>query len=124
MGQGAVTADTVSAMLGTLDNDQPLALIEALTTGEGGSVMSLLQQAASRGVEWEALLVEMLRLLHCIAMLQLLPSTLDEEFLAHEQQLRELARKLPLKRSSFTTRRCSLAEKSLLTRRISVWGSK
>ncbi|WP_025902215.1 DNA polymerase III subunit gamma/tau [Tatumella sp. UCD-D_suzukii] len=95
MGQGSVTADTVSAMLGTLDNDQPLALIEALTTGEGGSVMSLLQQAASRGVEWEALLVEMLRLLHCIAMLQLLPSTLDEEFLAHEQQLRELARKLP-----------------------------
>ncbi len=95
MGQGAVTADTVSAMLGTLDNDQPLALIEALATGEGDSVMSLLQQAASRGVEWEALLVEMLRLLHCIAMLQLLPSTLDEEFLTHEQQLRELARKLP-----------------------------
>ena len=95
MGEGTVTAGTVSAMLGTLDNDQPLALIEALAAGEGSSVMSLLQQAAGRGVGWEALLVEMLRLLHCIAMLQLLPSTLDEEFLAHEQQLRELARKLP-----------------------------
>ncbi len=38
--------------------------------------MALLAQAASRGVDWEALLVEMLRLLHRIAMVQLLPASL------------------------------------------------
>ena len=33
--------------------------------------MSLVNAAAARGVEWEALLVEMLSLLHRVAMLQL-----------------------------------------------------
>ncbi|WP_173636132.1 DNA polymerase III subunit gamma/tau [Paramixta manurensis] len=95
MGQGQITTETVSAMLGTLDDDQPLALIEALVEADGQQVMALLNQAASRGVEWEALLVEMLRLLHRIAMVQLQPSALGDEFAMIEQRLRELARVLP-----------------------------
>jgi len=95
MGQGQITTVTVSSMLGTLDDEQPLALIEALVNAEGEQVMSLLNQAASRGVEWEALLVEMLTLLHRVAMIQLLPSALGEEFATAEQRLRELARVLP-----------------------------
>ncbi|VEA72229.1 DNA polymerase III subunit tau [Serratia rubidaea] len=35
MGQGQVTAATVSQMLGTLDDEQPLAILEALVTGDG-----------------------------------------------------------------------------------------
>nr|WP_314418556.1 DNA polymerase III subunit gamma/tau [uncultured Erwinia sp.] len=95
MGQGAVTTVTVNDMLGTLDDEQPLALIEALVNAEGAQVMALLNQAASRGVEWEALLVEMLTLLHRIAMVQLLPSALGEDMAMIEQRLRELARVLP-----------------------------
>ncbi|MFU9138330.1 DNA polymerase III subunit gamma/tau [Erwinia tasmaniensis] len=95
MGQGQVTTATVSAMLGTLDDEQPLALIEALVDAQGEQMMSLLNQAASRGVEWEALLVEMLTLLHRIAMIQLLPSALGDDFAAVEQRLRELARVIP-----------------------------
>ncbi|MFS2222493.1 DNA polymerase III subunit gamma/tau [Pantoea sp. B65] len=95
IGQGQITTDSVNAMLGTLDNEQPLALIEALVAADGQQVMALLNQAASRGVEWEALLVEMLRLLHRIAMVQLLPSAMGDEQLAIEQRLRELARVLP-----------------------------
>jgi len=95
MGQGQVMTDTVNAMLGTLDDEQPLALIEALVDADGQQVMALLNQAASRGVEWEALLVEMLRLLHRIAMVQLLPSAIGDDQAAIEQRLRELARVLP-----------------------------
>ena len=95
MGQGAVSTETVNAMLGTLDDEQPLALIEALVNADGAQVMALLNQAASRGVEWEALLVEMLTLLHRIAMVQLLPSALGDEMAGTEQRLRELARVLP-----------------------------
>ncbi|MEJ4042920.1 DNA polymerase III subunit gamma/tau [Erwinia sp. SLM-02] len=95
MGQGAVTTVTVNDMLGTLDDEQPLALIEALVNADGAQVMALLNQAASRGVEWEALLVEMLTLLHRIAMVQLLPSALGEDMAMIEQRLRELARVLP-----------------------------
>jgi DNA polymerase-3 subunit gamma/tau len=95
MGQGSVTRETVAQMLGTLDDEQPLALIEALVDGQGEQVMALLNQVASRGVEWEALLVEMLRLLHRIAMVQLLPSSLSEDDLSQADRLRELARVLP-----------------------------
>ena len=95
MGQGQVTTATVNDMLGTLDDEQPLALIEALVNADGEQVMALLTQAAARGVEWEALLVEMLTLLHRVAMIQLLPSALGEDMAAIEQRLRELARVLP-----------------------------
>ncbi len=95
MGQGAVTSTTVSAMLGTLDDEQPLGLLEALVDGDGQQVMSLLSQAASRGVEWEALLVEMLRLLHQIAMVQLLPTSLNDDDESNALRLRELARVVP-----------------------------
>ncbi|WP_187487858.1 DNA polymerase III subunit gamma/tau [Duffyella gerundensis] len=95
MGQGSVTTDSVTAMLGTMDDEQPLALIEALAAADGEAVMALLNQAASRGVEWEALLVEMLRLLHRIAMIQLLPTASGDEDALNLQRLRELARTLP-----------------------------
>ncbi|AIA70134.1 DNA polymerase III subunit gamma/tau [Pectobacterium atrosepticum] len=95
MGQGQVTTASVSQMLGTLDDEQPLALIEALAKGDGGQVMSLLDQVAARGVDWESLLVETQTLLHRIAMVQLLPAALGDDYAAVEARIRELARALP-----------------------------
>ncbi|GAB7214862.1 DNA polymerase III subunit gamma/tau [Dickeya oryzae] len=95
MGQGQVTAAAVSEMLGTLDDEQPLGLIEALVKGDGAGVMALMEQAAARGIDWEALLVETLTLLHRIAMLQLLPSALGDEYHQVAPRLRELARVVP-----------------------------
>lgn len=94
-GGGQVTATAVSAMLGTLDDDQALSLIEAMVAADGQRVMSRLSEAAARGVEWEALLVEMLGLLHRVAMLQLSPSALGSDMAAIEQRMRELARTVP-----------------------------
>lgn len=87
MGQGQVTTVTVSQMLGTLDDEQPLAIIEALVSADGARVMAQIEQAASRGVDWENLLVESLSLLHKIAMVQLLPSMLDNHYAAIEPRL-------------------------------------
>lgn len=95
MGQGKVTTETVAQMLGTLDDEQPLAILEALVSADGAKVMAQVEQAASRGVDWETLLVETLALLHRIAMVQLLPSVLDNHYAAIEQRLRELARVIP-----------------------------
>lgn len=95
MGQGQVTTDTVSQMLGTLDDEQPLSILEALVSADGEKVMAQVAQAASRGVDWENLLVDTLALLHRIAMVQLLPSELGNHYAAIEQRLRELARTLP-----------------------------
>ncbi|EOU1404917.1 DNA polymerase III subunit gamma/tau [Cronobacter sakazakii] len=94
-GDGQVTAQAVGAMLGTLDDDQALSLIEALVAADGERVMQQINDAAARGVEWEALLVEMLGLLHRVAMVQLSPSALGADMAPLEPRLRELARVVP-----------------------------
>lgn len=94
-GDGQVSTQAVSAMLGTLDDDQALLLVEAVVDANGERVMSLINEAAARGIEWEALLVEMLSLLHRIAMVQLSPAALGSDMAAIEQRMRELARTVP-----------------------------
>ncbi|EEL7282367.1 DNA polymerase III subunit gamma/tau [Salmonella enterica subsp. enterica serovar Rubislaw] len=94
-GDGQVSTQAVSAMLGTLDDDQALSLVEAVVDANGERVMSLINEAAARGIEWEALLVEMLILLHRIAMVQLSPAALGSDMAAIEQRMRELARTVP-----------------------------
>lgn len=94
-GDGRLTTQAVSTMLGTLDDDQALSLIEAVVNADGERVMTLVNEAASRGVEWEALLVEMLALLHRVAMLQLSPAAIGADMAAIEQRMRELARTVP-----------------------------
>lgn len=94
-GDGLVSTQAVSAMLGTLDDDQALSLVEAVVDANGERVMSLINEAAARGIEWEALLVEMLSLLHRIAMVQLSPAALGSDMAAIEQRMRELSRTVP-----------------------------
>ncbi|EBH6908738.1 DNA polymerase III subunit gamma/tau [Salmonella enterica] len=94
-GDGQVSTQAVSAMLGTLDDDQALSLVEAVVDANGERVMSLINEAAARGIEWEALLVEMLSLLHRIAMVQLSPAALGSDMAAIEKRMRELARTVP-----------------------------
>ncbi|OTA21297.1 DNA polymerase III subunit gamma/tau [Xenorhabdus beddingii] len=94
LGGGQLTSDIVSQMLGTLNDDQPLAIIESLVRADGQQVMDLVEQVASRGVDWENLLVEMLAQLHHIAMLQLLPQQPESETSSTEGRLRLLARSI------------------------------
>ncbi|KAF1368786.1 DNA polymerase III subunit gamma/tau [Yokenella regensburgei] len=94
-GEGQLTTEAVSQMLGTLDDSQALSIVEALVAADGERVMNLVNDAAQRGVEWEALLVEMQSLLHRVAMVQLSPSALGTDMAAVEQRMRELARTVP-----------------------------
>lgn len=94
-GDGQVTTAAVSSMLGTLDDSQALSLIEAVVQADGQLVMSLLNEIASRGVEWESLLVEMSSLFHRLAMIQLSPAALGHDMAAIEFRMRELARTIP-----------------------------
>lgn len=55
-------------MLGTFDDDQALSLVEAMVEVNGERVMALINEVVVRGIEWEALLVEMFGLLYRIAM--------------------------------------------------------
>ncbi|WP_047679984.1 MULTISPECIES: DNA polymerase III subunit gamma/tau [Xenorhabdus] len=94
LGGGKLTAEIVSQMLGTLDDEQPLEMIEALVRADGQVLMALVDQVAARGMDWENLLVEMLSLLHRIAMIQLLPQRSDIESSSTEGRLRLLAKSI------------------------------
>ncbi|WP_313354612.1 DNA polymerase III subunit gamma/tau [Kosakonia cowanii] len=94
-GNGQLSAAVVSAMLGTLNDDQALSLVEAVIAANGERAMALVHDAASRGVEWDALLLEMQSLLHRIAMVQLTPAALGSDMASVEHRLRELARTVP-----------------------------
>lgn len=73
LSKGLVYSDTVKSMLGLLNEDHPIRMIEALVEGKSEQVMALIDEFAERGAEWEKLLVEMLKLLHHIAIAQLFP---------------------------------------------------
>lgn len=91
-GNGQITSQTVSVMLGMLDNDQAVSLLEALVKGDGPQVLAQIDAAATRGVDWEALLVEMLGLIHRTAMGQLSSAIFASEEQPVDSRLRELAR--------------------------------
>ncbi len=95
LGHGQVTAMTVSQMLGMLDDEQSLAIVETLIHADGIKLMTLVEHIAVRGEDWDNLLVEILGLLHQIAMLQLLPSMPDNQNTIIGPRLRDLARVVP-----------------------------
>ncbi|GAB3526132.1 DNA polymerase III subunit gamma/tau [Photobacterium alginatilyticum] len=78
LGNGQVQAESVSAMLGTLNTEQALYLLEAMAQGEAQSAMACLEELAGVGVEWDSLLSELAAQLHRVAMYQALPASLDE----------------------------------------------
>lgn len=94
-GGGQVSCLAVSSMLGNMEDSQGLLLVEALVQANSDQVLSLINDAASHGVEWDALLVEMSQLFHRIAMAQLSATRAGYENDILEQRIRELARTIP-----------------------------
>lgn len=78
LGDGQVQAEPVSAMLGTLNTEQALYLLEAMAAGEAEPAMACLAELAGVGVAWDSLLQELAAQLHRVAMVQALPAALDE----------------------------------------------
>ncbi|PML46022.1 DNA polymerase III subunit gamma/tau, partial [Vibrio sp. 10N.261.52.A1] len=78
LGNGNVVTDTVAHMLGTLDTDQAIHLLEAISSKQPQEAMACIQNLAENGVEWDGLLNQLAVQLHRLAMYQALPSTLDK----------------------------------------------
>lgn len=78
LGNGLVSSAIVSAMLGVLDADQAIHLLEAIASKQTESAVQALNQLAQNGVEWDNLLQELTRQLHRVALYQALPASLDK----------------------------------------------
>ncbi|WP_418641602.1 DNA polymerase III subunit gamma/tau [Vibrio chaetopteri] len=94
LGNGHVTTEVVSQMLGTLDTAQALQLLDSIVTGDAQQVMATLSVLADNGVDWDILLSELATQLHRIAMAQALPTSVDGE-VADGDKVRHLATVLP-----------------------------
>ncbi len=78
LGNGQVQQDVVSHMLGTLDTDQALHLLQAISSTQPQTVMDSIEALAQNGVEWDGLLQQLAAQLHRVAMYQALPSSIDK----------------------------------------------
>lgn len=94
IGKGKVLIDSVNQMLGSLDDEQPLEIIESIVHADSQKMMALVEDIALRGSDWESVLVEMLSLIHRIAMIQLLPLELQGTTSLIEERLHLLARSI------------------------------
>lgn len=78
LGNGQVQKDVVTHMLGTLDTDQALHLLQAISSQQPQTVMDSIDALAQNGVEWDGLLQQLATQLHRVAMYQALPSSVDK----------------------------------------------
>ncbi len=78
-GGGRVGEADVSAMLGTLDQTQVYALLEALSHRDGAAVLAQVAALAEQAPDFGAVLAELLSVLHRLALLQVCPEAYVED---------------------------------------------
>lgn len=77
LGNGVIVSQTVAHMLGTIDSDHALHLLQAISSKLPQQAMDCIELLAQNGVDWDSLLQQLATQLHRIAMYQALPDTLD-----------------------------------------------
>lgn len=78
-GGGRVGEADVGAMLGTLDQTQVYALLEALGRQDGAGAMAQVAALAEQAPDFGAVLAELLSVLHRLALLQVCPTAYTED---------------------------------------------
>ena len=86
-GGGTLKEADVRAMLGTVDQDFVLDVVEALAAGDGAALLAAAARAAEHGYDFSELLGALISTLQCIATAQLVPEALDEADAARERLL-------------------------------------
>ncbi|WOG29959.1 DNA polymerase III subunit gamma/tau [Endozoicomonas sp. 8E] len=89
-GNGQVTEQEVSAMLGTIDQGQVMKMVRALSSGGAPEVLAAVANLAEHAPDYRAVLDDMLSMLHRIAIAQAVPEAVDNSQGDREQVL-ELA---------------------------------
>ena len=86
-GGGKVCEGDVCTMLGSIDQQFVIDLLQALLAGDGDALLAVIQRAAEHSCEFVELLNEVIAMLHRIALAQHVPAALDDSFGDREQVL-------------------------------------
>lgn len=84
-GGGAVRADEVDAMLGTIDASRILEIAAMLAQNEPAAVLSLAAEMAATAVDFNAALEELTSLLHRVAVIQVVPGSSFDDIWPQEE---------------------------------------
>ncbi len=79
-GQGRLGLQDIRAMLGTIDRDSIYPLVDALSYGDAGRVLSCVDQLADSAPDYGALLEELISVLHRLALEQAVPGAAVDEW--------------------------------------------
>ncbi len=77
-GGGKVIDSDVRAMLGTIEHAHVTALVEALANGDGGVLLEQVAALSEFAPDYDAVLAELISLLHHIAVAQLVPEAVSD----------------------------------------------
>src|SRR5690606_32709141 len=77
-GNGALRADEVRAMLGTVDRQYVWQIGEALASGEPKAVLEAVNAVAENSPDWSDLLAGLISLLHRVGVAQVVPDAIDD----------------------------------------------
>jgi DNA polymerase III subunit gamma/tau len=91
-GGGRLVNDQVRTMLGTINNIELSALLDALISGDAGAVMQQVDRMAEHDPDYDAVLVELLSMLQKVAVCQLFQDETDST--VHDSDLREKAKRI------------------------------
>jgi|GEM_PF-17718 len=94
-GNQVVSEQVVAHMLGRIDAHNLLDLIAAFHQGEVPKTLQLLRDLLDRVPDISVVLTELQTLLHQLALVQVAPSLLDSELVAHREQMETLADTIP-----------------------------
>ncbi len=86
---GDITEDKVRELLGCIAPISLIELMQAIISNKGEQALSWVNQVAERGYDFQQLIDELLKLLHCVALAQIIPSSLDKNN-AQTEAIRQL----------------------------------
>ncbi|WP_281648680.1 DNA polymerase III subunit gamma/tau [Parendozoicomonas sp. Alg238-R29] len=88
-----LTSQAVTAMLGTIDQDQVYRVLDALVAGQASAVLDAVSELAEHSPDYIAVLGDMLSALHRIALAQAVPDVVDNSQ-GDRERILELAGKV------------------------------
>ncbi|MGH1472146.1 MAG: DNA polymerase III subunit gamma/tau [Cellvibrionaceae bacterium] len=93
-GNGKVTEDDVSSMLGTIDQKQVYEMVHALTVCDAKKLLDCVEALAEQSPDYNDALASLINILHRIAIAQVLPEAVDNTF-GDRDEILQMAQLLP-----------------------------